>query len=83
MKRTIVLLSLTAVCAVGTAVAQIKRVLLISVDGMHAVDYLNCANGISTTNNNQPYCPTLAALGQTGLTTSQPAPQSPRTPFRA
>jgi len=82
MKRTIVLLSLTAVCAVGTAVAQIKRVLLISVDGMHAVDYLNCANGISTTNNNQPYCPTLAALGQTGVnyiaaSTSKPSDSFP------
>ena len=29
---------------------QIRRVLLISVDGMHAVDYLNCKNGISGVN---------------------------------
>jgi hypothetical protein len=86
MKKTLVLLSFAAVCVVGTAVAQtstkIQHVLLISVDGMHAVDYLNCANGISTANNNQPYCPTLAALGQTGVnyvaaTTSKPSDSFP------
>jgi hypothetical protein len=61
----------------GTAIAQnsdddyhrdrIKRVLLISVDGMHAVDFTNCANGISTVNNGEPFCPALAALGRTGI----------------
>jgi len=60
----------------GTAIAQtnnnflkgnIKRVLLISVDGMHAVDFLNCSNGISAINNGQPFCPALAALGKTGI----------------
>jgi len=45
----------------------IHRVLLISIDGMHAVDFLNCANGISTINNGAPYCPALAALGKTGI----------------
>jgi hypothetical protein len=45
----------------------IRRVLLISVDGMHAVDFANCANGISTVNNGEPYCPALAALGMTGI----------------
>jgi hypothetical protein len=45
----------------------IRRVLLISVDGMHAVDFANCANGISTINNGAPYCPALAALGKTGI----------------
>ena len=82
MKRTFVLLSLTAVCAVGTAVAQIEHVLLISVDGMHAVDFLNCSNGISTANNNKPYCPTMAALGLTGVnyvaaSTSKPSDSFP------
>src|SRR6516164_6135195 len=81
MKKTLVLFSLI-VCAVGTAVAQIKHVLLISVDGMHAVDYLNCANGISTANNNQPYCPAIAGLGQTGVnyvaaSTSKPSDSFP------
>ena len=81
MKKILVLFSLI-VCAVGTAVAQIKHVLLISVDGMHAVDYLNCANGISTANNNQPYCPAIAGLGQTGVnyvaaSTSKPSDSFP------
>jgi hypothetical protein len=47
---------------------QIRHVLLISIDGMHAVDYINCKNGISTINNGAPYCPALAELGTTGLT---------------
>jgi hypothetical protein len=45
----------------------ISRVLLVSIDGMHAVDFTNCANGISTINNGAPYCPALAALGRTGI----------------
>lgn len=85
MKKTIVFLSLAAVCLVGTAMAQtnkIEHVLLISVDGMHAVDFLNCANGISTTNNNQPYCPAIAALGLNGVnyvaaSTSKPSDSFP------
>jgi hypothetical protein len=61
---------------------QIKRVLLISVDGMHAVDYLNCANGIVTANGGQPYCPAIAALGTTGVnyvaaSTSKPSDSFP------
>jgi hypothetical protein len=86
MKKTLISLSLAAVCVVGTAVAQtstkIQHVLLISVDGMHAVDFLNCANGISTTNNNQPYCPSMAALAQNGVnytaaSTSKPSDSFP------
>src|ERR1700722_2759739 len=46
---------------------HIKRVLLVSVDGMHAVDLANCANGISTVNNGAPYCPEIAALANTGV----------------
>ena len=95
MKKTLALLSLAAACSVGTAVAQdnnlnhghlnhghIKRVLLISVDGMHAVDFANCANGISTVNNGAPYCPALAALSKTGInyvaaSTSKPSDSFP------
>lgn len=40
----------------------IQHVLLISVDGMHAVDFINCANGISGANGGDPYCPNLAEL---------------------
>ena len=83
------LLSLVTAGAVGTAVAQhvnsrnqIKRVLLISVDGMHAVDFLNCANGISTANNGEPFCPAIASLGKTGInyvaaSTSKPSDSFP------
>jgi Type I phosphodiesterase / nucleotide pyrophosphatase len=85
MKKTIALLSLAVVCSMGTAIAQnnhIKRVLLISVDGMHAVDFTNCANGISTVNNGAPYCPAIAALGETGInyvaaSTSKPSDSFP------
>jgi hypothetical protein len=73
MKKTLALLFLAAACSMGTAIAQnnnshqIKRVLLISVDGMHAVDFTNCANGISTVNNGEPFCPALAEVGKTGI----------------
>jgi len=85
MKKTVILLSLAVACTIGTATAQnnpIKRVLLISVDGMHAVDFLNCSNGISTVNNGEPYCPAIAALGKTGInyvaaSTSKPSDSFP------
>ena len=90
MKKTLAMLSLAAVCSMGSAIAQenhhdqnqIQRVLLISVDGMHAVDFMNCANGISTVNNGQPYCPAMAALASTGVnyvaaSTSKPSDSFP------
>jgi hypothetical protein len=48
------------------ASAAIKRVLLISIDGMHALDYRNCSTGIPQIKFGQPYCPNLAQLGQHG-----------------
>lgn len=62
--------------------ANVKRVLLISIDGMHAVDFQNCAHGISTANSGAPYCPALAELGQTGInyvagSTSRPSDSFP------
>jgi hypothetical protein len=61
---------------------EIRRVLLISIDGMHAVDYLNCARGISGANGGSPYCPALAELGETGInyrnaSTSKPSDSFP------
>lgn len=61
---------------------RIKHVLLISVDGMHAVDFINCAHGISTVNNGQPYCPAMAALARHGInyvaaSTSKPSDSFP------
>jgi type I phosphodiesterase/nucleotide pyrophosphatase len=43
---------------------HIRHVLLISIDGMHALDFINCSNGI---NGGAPYCPNLAALALTGV----------------
>src|SRR5258706_8871001 len=62
--------------------AGIRHVLLISVDGMHAVDYLNCSKGIAGANGGQPYCPNLAELGATGInyletSTSKPSDSFP------
>ncbi len=54
--------------------SPISHVLLISVDGMHALDYLNCVSG--------GYCPNLAALGNNGVnylntSTSKPSDSFP------
>jgi type I phosphodiesterase/nucleotide pyrophosphatase len=51
-----------------------RRVLLISIDGMHAVDYENCVTNKT--------CPALASLGSTGVnytrtTTSRPSDSFP------
>jgi len=61
---------------------QIRHVLLISIDGLHAVDYLNCSHGIAAYNNGMPYCPNLAALSTTGVnyvaaSTSKPSDSFP------
>ena len=88
MKKVLAALSLVLACYAGIAFAQensrnqIKHVLLISVDGMHAVDFLNCANGMSTVNNGSPYCPAIAALGKDGInyvaaSTSKPSDSFP------
>jgi Type I phosphodiesterase / nucleotide pyrophosphatase len=89
MKKAIAVLSLVAAYSAVSAVAQdnwsnrsIRRVLLVSVDGMHAVDLKNCASGISTVNNGEPYCPALAALTRSGVnyvsaSTSKPSDSFP------
>ena len=46
---------------------NIKHVVLISVDGMHAVDFYNCSHGVAGVNGGDPYCPNLTALSQTGI----------------
>ena len=62
--------------------SPITHVLLLSIDGMHAVDYLNCSQGIATINSGTPYCPNLAGLGKTGInytaaSTSKPSDSFP------
>jgi type I phosphodiesterase/nucleotide pyrophosphatase len=55
-------------------------VLLLSIDGMHALDFANCSSGFG--NNGTSYCPNLATLGQTGVnyvdtSTSKPSDSFP------
>jgi hypothetical protein len=78
--------SLLVLCLSASGLAQekgpIKHVLLISIDGMHAVDFANCAKGVSTVNNGEPYCPAIAALGKHGInyveaSTSKPSDSFP------
>jgi len=80
-----------AACVVPVATAQninewkpseISHVLLISIDGMHAVDFANCSNGIAGVNSGTPYCPNLAELASTGVNyvaanTSRPSDSFP------
>jgi hypothetical protein len=59
--------------------SSIKHVLLISIDGMHAVDFLNCAKGVA---GGAPYCPALAELAEnavnyTRTSTSRPSDSFP------
>jgi hypothetical protein len=61
---------------------QVGHVLLISIDGMHAADFINCANGITGVNGGAPYCPNLAALQASGIdyletSTSKPSDSFP------
>src|SRR5262249_10250976 len=51
----------------------IRHVLLISIDGMHALDYTNCVQG--------GYCPTLQALGTTGVTYTRTSTSKPSDSF--
>jgi hypothetical protein len=57
-----------------------KHVLLISIDGMHSVDFTNCANGVANSGN-QPYCPNLVALSKTGVTYLQSLTSRPSDSF--
>lgn len=61
---------------------KIKHVLLLSIDGMHAIDFYNCANGIHGVNGGGPYCPNMAALSPTminyvNVTSSRPSDSFP------
>jgi hypothetical protein len=51
----------------GAAAGEVKHVLLLSIDGMHAVDLYNCTHGIAGANSGAGYCPNLAALTQRAL----------------
>jgi len=90
MKATAALLACLATFAAANAQNQggdlnksgIRHVLLVSIDGMHAVDFLNCSRGIAGVNNGLPYCPNLASLGANGVnyvaaSTSKPSDSFP------
>jgi len=51
----------------------IRGVLLVSIDGMHALDYLNCMSG--------GYCPHLAELGKTGVNYTRTSTSRPSDSF--
>jgi hypothetical protein len=59
---------------------QYQHVLLISIDGMHSVDFVNCVKGVSTSGN-QPYCPNLITLAGTGVSYTQALTPRPSDSF--
>src|SRR5580658_7889694 len=66
----VTLVSLTCAAssnANGLGTGKITHVLLISIDGMHAVDLYNCSHGIAGVNNGRPYCPNLLALSHRAI----------------
>src|SRR6202050_4259309 len=79
---TPVLALLLASSAFAQGSGSIKHVLLISIDGMHALDFINCGNGITGPNGGAPYCPNMAELKPNGIDylyayTSQPSDSFP------
>ena len=61
--------------------SRIRHVLLISIDGMHAADFSNCAQGIAGANGGKPYCPNLAALATTGVNYTAASSSKPSDSF--
>ncbi len=91
-KRPLIFLSALALGAAAQSFANdndapphgagIRHVLLISIDGMHAIDFINCANALAGVNGGAPYCPHLAQLRETGanyldVSTSRPSDSFP------
>src|SRR3984885_6834040 len=60
---------------------HIRHVLLISIDGMHALDFINCSKGISEVNGGKSYCPNLAELAETGVNYLDTATSNPPESF--
>jgi hypothetical protein len=61
--------------------SNIKHVMLISIDGMHALDFANCAQGIAGISNGKPYCPNLAQLETTGVNYTNASTTKPSDSF--
>ena len=60
------LASLFPLTAAAQGNSKIQHVLLISIDGMHALDFANCSKGVPLYGNST-YCPHLASLSSTGV----------------
>ncbi|MGA3350913.1 MAG: alkaline phosphatase family protein, partial [Candidatus Sulfotelmatobacter sp.] len=60
---------------------KIKHVILLSIDGMHAVDLYNCTHGITGANGGDPYCPNLALVTQTGINYTNASSSKPSDSF--
>ena len=69
------LLAAAALATAGASATELKKehVLLISIDGFHALDYENCVAG--------GYCPTLAELGQHGVNYTRTSTSRPSDSF--
>jgi hypothetical protein len=61
--------------------SNVKHVMLISIDGMHALDFANCSQGIASINGGKPYCPNLAQLQTTGVTYTAASTTKPSDSF--
>lgn len=92
--QNVVLAGVALVCALTSSIhlltaqtntvgsGKIKHVLLLSIDGMHAVDFYNCTHGVAGVNGDEAYCPNMAALSQTAInyvnaTSSKPSDSFP------
>jgi len=64
--------------AIGDDGSRIKHVLLISIDGMHALDFANCAHGID---GGPVTCPNMAELAEHGVTYTQTSTSRPSDSF--
>ena len=60
---------------------KFRHVLLLSIDGMYALDFENCVNGLPTINSGLPYCPNLAELGEHGVTYTRASASKPSDSF--
>jgi len=62
---------------------HVKHVLLISIDGMHALDFANCAKGVASVFFSDPYCPNLAELSDNGVIFTETSTSRPSDSFPA
>ena len=94
MKKSPLLIASLAVLFAASAIAQsaekkdkdsihgpIRHVLLLSIDGLHAVDFLNCSHGLPAVNGGDPYCPHLASLAFDGVVYKQASTSRPSDSF--